>query len=87
MAIGTQLVGKFDHLTLSGDFSYNLDLIQEEKVLFKRHYLFPFDSMTLSGKWVYNLTSSVYDGSFSSDRSEQLDCYRKLGGNAEPNEG
>ena len=35
-----------------GDFSCNL--IQQDEILSKRHYLLPFDSMTLSGKWIHN---------------------------------
>ena len=35
-----------------GDFSCNL--IQQDEILSKRHYLLPFDSMALSGKWIHN---------------------------------
>ena len=35
-----------------GDF--NCSLIQQNEILSKRHYLFPFDPITLSGKWIHN---------------------------------
>ena len=33
---------------------YGCNLIQQDEILSKRHYLFPFDSMALSGKWIHN---------------------------------
>ena len=35
-----------------GDFSCNL--IQQDEILSKRHYLLPFDFMALPGKWIHN---------------------------------
>ena len=43
---------KFHYENFLGDFSRCL--IQQDEILSKKHYLFPFDSMALSGKWIHN---------------------------------